>query len=171
MLSAQYLVNCLEEDHVCHGITTLGPRPRPMKETLYSCHHSTVLPRLDADKKNSLHNVHTHAVESALQLQETNRVLKDRPPLINNEEQTLNRRQRCTLSQLRSGHCHLLQDYKHRVRDEPSDGCTDCGTSPQDVAHLFTCTAHPTDLTPVDLWQNPVESIREFSYLDARNLE
>ena len=22
MLSAQYLVNCLEEDHVCHGITT-----------------------------------------------------------------------------------------------------------------------------------------------------
>ena len=22
MLSAQYLVNCLEEDHICHGITT-----------------------------------------------------------------------------------------------------------------------------------------------------
>ena len=33
MLSAQYLVNCLEEDHVCHGITTQKPRPRPMKET------------------------------------------------------------------------------------------------------------------------------------------
>ena len=30
MLSAQYLVNCLEEDHVCHGITTqdLDPRRR-----------------------------------------------------------------------------------------------------------------------------------------------
>ena len=27
MLSAQYLVNCLEEDHVCHGITTQKPRP------------------------------------------------------------------------------------------------------------------------------------------------
>ena len=25
MLSAQYLVNCLEEDHVCHGITTQEP--------------------------------------------------------------------------------------------------------------------------------------------------
>ena len=36
MLSAQYLVNCLEEDHVCHGITTQEPRPRPMKETLHS---------------------------------------------------------------------------------------------------------------------------------------
>ena len=33
MLSAQYLVNCLEEDHVCHGITTHDPRPRPMQET------------------------------------------------------------------------------------------------------------------------------------------
>ena len=30
MLSAQYLVNCLEEDHVCHGITTQEPRPRPI---------------------------------------------------------------------------------------------------------------------------------------------
>ena len=33
MLSAQYLVKCLDEDHVCHGITTQVPRPRPMKET------------------------------------------------------------------------------------------------------------------------------------------
>ena len=27
----------------------------------------------------------------------------------------------------------LLQDYKHRVFGEPSDICTDCGASPQDV--------------------------------------
>ena len=33
MLSAQYLVNCLEEDHVSHGITIQEPRHRPMKET------------------------------------------------------------------------------------------------------------------------------------------
>ena len=31
MLSVQYLVTCLEEDHVCHGITTQVPRP--MNET------------------------------------------------------------------------------------------------------------------------------------------
>ena len=29
MLSAQYGVNCLEKDHVCHGITTQAPRPNP----------------------------------------------------------------------------------------------------------------------------------------------
>ena len=33
MLTAQYLVNCLEEDHVSHGNTIQEPRPRPMKET------------------------------------------------------------------------------------------------------------------------------------------
>ena len=76
MLSAQYLVNCLEKDHVCHGITTQEPRPRPMKETLHSSHHSTVLPRLGSSRMESHQNLHTHAVESAIQLQGNNRVLK-----------------------------------------------------------------------------------------------
>ena len=75
MLSAQYLVNCLEDDHVCHGITTQEPIPRPMKETLQSRHHSTVLSR-----KESLQNFHTHAVGSDIQLIGNNRVLKERPP-------------------------------------------------------------------------------------------
>ena len=50
-LPAQYPVNCLEEDNVCHGITTQEPRPRPMKETLHYRHHTTVLPRLGASRK------------------------------------------------------------------------------------------------------------------------
>ena len=78
MLSAQYLVNCLEEDHVSHGITIQEPRPRPMKETLHSRHLSTVLPRLGSNRMESLQNLHTHAVDSAIQLQGNNRVLKKR---------------------------------------------------------------------------------------------
>ena len=128
MLSVQYLLNCLKEDHVSHGITIQEPRPRPMNETLQSRPHSTVLHIFGSNKI-----LHTHAVDSAIQLQGNNRVLKKRPPPISDEEQRLNRRQRCTLSQLRSGHCHLLQDYKHRVFGEPSDICTDGGASPQDV--------------------------------------
>ena len=102
ILSAQYLVNCLEEDHVCHGIATEEPRPRPMKETLHSRHHSTVLPKPSASRKESLQNLHTYAVDSAIQLLGNNRVLKERPPSIADEGPRLNRRQRCTLSQLRS---------------------------------------------------------------------
>ena len=91
MLSAQYIVNCLEEDHVCHGITTQEPRPRPMKETFHSRHHSTGLPRLGATRKESLQNLHTHAVDMAIQLLGNNRVLAVRPPPIADEEQRLNR--------------------------------------------------------------------------------
>ena len=147
MLSAQYLVNCLEEDHVSHGITIQEPRPRPMKKTRHSRHHSTVLHRLGSSRMESQQTLNTHVVDSAIQLQGHNRVLKKRPSPISDEEQRLNRRQRCTLSQLRSGQCHLLQDYKHRVLGEPSDICTDCGDSPQDVRHLFAphtqLTCHP----------------------------
>ena len=112
MFFAQYLINCLEEDHVSHCITIQEAIPRPMKETLYSRHQLTVLPRLGSNRMESYQNLHTYAVDSAIQLQRNNnRVPKKRPPLISDEEQRLNRRQRCTLSELRSGHCHLLQDY------------------------------------------------------------
>ena len=92
MLSTQYLVNCLEEDYVSHGITIQEPRPRPMKETLHSRHHSTVLPRLDSSRMESHQNLHTHAVDSAIQLHGHNSVLKKRPPPISDEVQRLNRR-------------------------------------------------------------------------------
>ena len=141
-----------------------------MNETLNSRHHSNVLPRLGSSRMESYQNLHAHAVDSAIQLQGNNRVLKKRPPPISDEEQRLNRRQRCTLSQLRTGHCHLLQDYKLRVLGEPSDICTDCRASPQHVRHLFACSTHPTDLSPEDLWRNLVGSIRAFSYLDNGSL-
>ena len=80
---------------VSHGITIQEPIPRPMKETLYSRHHSTVLPRLGSNRMENHQNLHTHAVDSAIQLLGNNRVLKKRPPPISDEEQRLNRRQRC----------------------------------------------------------------------------
>ena len=55
-----------------------------------------------------------------------------------------------------TGHCHLLHDHKCRVFGEQNDIYTYWGASPQDVRHLFACNAHPTDLTPEDLWRNPV---------------
>ena len=32
------------------------------------------------------------------------------------------------------------------------------GYIPQDVPHLFDCTAHPNDLSPVNLWDRPIET-------------
>ena len=135
------------------------------QETLYSRHHSTVLPRLDTSRKERHQKLNTYAVDAAIPLQGTNRVLKEHPPPILDEEHRPNRRQRCTLSHLWSGHCHLLQHYKHMVLGKPSDICTDCEASPQIVRHMFACNTHLTDLSPEDLWRIPVRSIRAFSYL------
>ena len=44
ILSAQYLVHCLDTENVCHHITTMDHPPRGMKETLFTRHNQNVLP-------------------------------------------------------------------------------------------------------------------------------
>ena len=99
------------------------------------------------------------------------RVLNYRPPPINDEETYLTRRQRATLSQLRSGYCKLLNSYKKRLKQTDSSSCPDCGMDPQDVPHLFNCTVHPTALTPENFLDRPVKYIRELSFPYPENLE
>ena len=41
-LSAQYMVQCLDKENVCHHITTMDHPPREMKETLFTRHNQTV---------------------------------------------------------------------------------------------------------------------------------
>ena len=79
-----------------------------------------------------------------------NRVLKDRPPPINDEETHLSRRQQETLSQLHSGHRKLMYLKKQMMLTDSSSS-SDSGIKSQDVPHLFNCTAHPTDMSPVNL--------------------
>ena len=37
-----------------------------------------------------------------------------------------------------------------RLKQHDSSSCPDCGMDPQDVPHLFDCTAHPNDLSPMN---------------------
>ena len=113
--------------------------------------------------------IHTEAVMRAINSQQPNKVLRNRPPPISSEEDTLRRPQRTTLSQLRSGHCRLLNSYQNRLKPTVDPRCPDCGVNPHDVPHLFNCTAHHNPLSTVSLWDKPVESIRELSFLDQRN--
>ncbi len=171
LLSEQYLVQCLDPEHVCHNITTRGKPPRQMKQTLHTRHYPTVEPLLANTKKESLRAVHTAAVTKAKENQKANRVLNDQPPEISEEEEGMRRGQRTRLAQLRSGHCNLLGNYKNRIDSTASTICPECGTNQQDVLHLFNCTARPTSLIPENLWNKPVESIWEFSFLDPSRLE
>ena len=173
LLSAQYLARCMEPENVNFSITTREPPKRMMKETLFTRHRSAVEPLMIAkDRKTTLQAIHTTAVNQAVTSLGRNVVLDDRPPAINISEKELTRKERTTLAQLRSGHCRLLGSYKSRIsKDVSLDVCADCGKTPHDVKHLFNCPAHPTTMTPSDLWNRPVDAIRELSYLEAGILD
>ena len=169
LLSAQYLARCLEPVNVCHSITTM----RRMKETLFTRHRNTVEPMMLANnRKSTLQAIHSDAVNKAVKHQKKNIVLDGLPHPINDSEKDLTRKERATLAQLRSGYWKILGSYKSRIKKDASqDVCVDCGKTPHDVKHLFACPAHPTTLIPSDLWSKPVETIREFSYLEEGSLD
>ena len=70
-------------------------------------------------------------------------------------------------------HSELLSaqySYKSRIKKDANlDVCVDCGLTPHDVKYLFVCQAHLTTLIPSDLWSRPTDTVRELSYLEARD--
>ena len=118
--------------------------------------------------------IHTETVTWAITNQSPNRILKRQPPPICPEETTLPRPYRATLSQLRSGFCKALNQYRTDIglADDPS--CPACGGEIHDPPHLFSCPAHPAgDLNVEDLWERPVRvaqflrTLPCFEYLPA----
>ena len=120
------------------------------------------------NRKATLQAIHSDAVNKAVKDQKNNIVLDGLPHPIND----LIMKERATLAQLRSGYCKLLGSYKSRIKKDASLAvCANCGKTPHDVNHLFAFPAHPTALIPSVLWRKPVESIREFGYLEEGNLD
>ena len=148
LLYVQYLTRCLEPGNVCHSITTRETPKRRMKETLFTRHRNTVEPMMLANnRKETLQEIHTDAVNKAVKDQTKNIVLHP----INNSEKDLTRKEHATLAQLRSGYCKLLGSYKSRIKKDASlNVCADCGKTPHDIKHLFACPTHPTTLIPSD---------------------
>ena len=162
LLSAQFLALCLQPDHPSHQYVTLDRGRRPMKETLRSKCLADVEPFLNDDgvvERGSYEaakvGIHTKIVSETIDSLGPNRVLGRQPPPIDPTEVYLHRQIRSTLSQLRSSHCARLLSYQARIGSSPTDLCPDCSLEPHTTAHLFNCTARPTSLNPIDLWQNP----------------
>ena len=157
-------------ENVNFSIPTREPPKRMMKDTLFTRHRSGVeLLMIAKDRKTTLQAIHTMAVNQAVTSLGRNVVLDDRPPAINISEKELTRKERTAIAQLRSGYCRLIGSYKSRIsKDVSLDVCSE---TPHDVKHLFNCPVHPTTMTPSDLWNRPVDAIRELSYLEAGVLD
>ena len=83
------------------------------------------------------------------------------PPKTSPSDKSLSRAERCTVRQLKSGHCKHLNDFKHYKlnRRAPNAICPECLLRRHTATHLFDCDARPTDLTFNDLWVNPVNCV------------
>ena len=74
LISAQYLVHCLDTENVCHHITKMDHPPREMKETLFTRHNQPILLLLVNTKKDALQAIHTSFVNVAIDNMTDNRV-------------------------------------------------------------------------------------------------
>ena len=162
LLSAQYLARALQPGNPSHPYVTRPDGRRKMKHTLRSKVIDDVRPYLDADGKivpgtyrDTLNSIHTDIVGSTIAKQRPNRVLNTAPPKISMSEKTLPRVTRSTLSQLRSGFCSKLNDFRFRIGQTDSSACPECHMGEHNVSHLFDCPRHPTSLSPLDLWRSP----------------
>ena len=168
MLCSQFLACSLQESHPSHEIVTMpsGPRSDNRKSTLQSKFFNRIAHLLTdgitpPDQYRSIiQNIHSATVSAFKRNQGMSRVLSAVPPEVSGEEVRLPRHHRTTLSQLRSGHCIRLRDYQKLIGKSGNDICPECESGVHTVAHLFACPAHPTSLTPLDLWQRPIEVAR-----------
>ena len=161
LISTQFLARALQPTHPSHPYVTTPPGPRNMKNTLQSLFLHQVQPYLvdgilpPNTYRDTISSLHFEAVDRVVGSLQPNRVLGTEPPPVAAEELLLPRPYRSILSQLRSGYCLALNSYLERVGRAPSDLCPSCHTSPHTTSHIFTCTAHPTTLSPRDLWERP----------------
>ena len=65
--------------------------------------------------------------------------------------------------------CSLLMLVEDAIGDHTEEAY--CGMDPHDGPHMFKCTAHPSDLSPMNLWDKPVKTIWGLSFLYPGNLD
>ena len=166
LLSSQFLLSSFRISDQ-YDVVQQPAGARRMKQTIYIATKNSdkIGPFLTngtldpADYRNSHTSLHTDAVANTISKLGANPILGTLPPAIAASETTLTRRQRSTLSQLRSGQCHLLNYYLVLTGCSNSAICPECLIWRHTVPHIFDCDVVPTTLTIHDLWKNPVSVV------------
>ena len=154
-----------QPSHPLHKFTNQQASQRKMKNSVFLSNNNyiTHIPTNDnvtaKDTEQNKKLIHTSIVQTYLNTRTNNKILNDIPPKINPEEETLPRKTRRTLSQLRTGKSPILNTYKHKIDPilNQSPLCPLCKQHEHTTEHLFTCTHIHTTLRVLDLWENPVK--------------
>ncbi len=160
LLCAQYFCSSLLDTHPCRNLHHYN-RPRPQRHSLFTRYkaifdrHFSDPPQCSKDVKHMMRTLHTNIVAEYRE-STTNKVLNRMAPAVDQTEQSLDRRARCILAQLRSGYSSILMNTRNTWDPNVVDRCPSCKQTPHDVAHIFNCPNNPTDL-PIDaLWTDPI---------------
>ena len=160
MLTKQFLLSCQLPGHPGNRVINTPAPNRPKRKPTNLKYREEIqhLPPITdkASLKSNNKRIHTETVQKVIANYPDNKVLNTRPPEVNDKEEiSLPRTSRCLLSQLRSGYSRMLNSYKSRIDQTIIDQCPDCGQSPHNTNHLFSCASNPTNLTPRSLWTTP----------------
>ena len=162
--SSQLRQQSQHPEHPLHNLTRQSQSNRYKKQTIFNNVNYTYNRDLDPEIANDVNiklnmkNIHTNITSSYLESRPINKILNRQVPQINKNEETLPRKIRRNLAQLRTNKSPLLQSYLHNIDPNThiSPNCPLCKVNIHDTNHLFKCTEIPTELEAEDLWMNPV---------------
>ena len=149
LLCSQFLASTLRPGHPSREVVLTDPGPRRKKETLRSKFGEKVEPFLTDgtiavdEYRSAIKTLHTKAVTQSIEDLGENHLLNSIPPPIDDSELALNRPERTTLAQLRSGECHRLNDYMMKVGKSDNAICPECKIRRHTVPHFFAATLVP----------------------------
>ena len=116
-------------------------------------------PLSNTSYKSAIRSIHQDVIRTAIK-SSSSKLHNGRPPPIATAEQTLPRKTRTILAQLRTDHSRILGQYINGIDPTARNHCHNCGNSPHDTHHLFDFPSKPTTLTVESLWTAPTETAK-----------
>ena len=147
--TVQFAIACHLPQHPCHQLCHRPPDDRPERRRsqigrlrLSIQQYLAEEPLSNTSYKPAISSIHQDVVRTAIE-SSSSKLLNVRPPPIATAEQTLPRKTRTILAQLRTGHNRMFGQYMNRIDPTARNHCHNCGHSPHDTHHLFNCPSKP----------------------------
>ena len=166
LISQQFALACRLPQHHCHQLCHRPPDDRPeRRRSLIGRFKPNIQqylaeePLSNTSYKSAISGIHQDVVKTVIE-GSSSKLLNGRPPPIATAEQTLSRKKRIILAQLRTGHSRILGQYMNKIDPTTRNHCHNCGHLPHDTHHRFECASKPTTQTVESLWMLPFETAK-----------
>ena len=169
LISQQIAIACHLQQHPCHQLCHISPDDRPERQRFLIGRFKPNIqqnlaeePLCSTSYKSAISSIHQDAVRTAIE-SSSSILLSGLPPLIATVDQTLPRKTRTILTQLRTSHSRILGQYTKRIVPAARNHCHNCGHSLHETHHLFEFPPKPTTLTVESPWTAPTETAKHLN--------